>query len=69
MIDSTPSTFHSPKRDRPIRLAVLISGGGTTLVNFLKKIKAGELNAEIAVVIASREGNAGIARARGGVAV
>ena len=58
------SSFRSPKLDRPIRLAVLISGGGTTLVNFLKKIKAGELNAEIAVVIASREGIAGIERAR-----
>ncbi|MFM9962084.1 MAG: phosphoribosylglycinamide formyltransferase [Planctomycetaceae bacterium] len=54
----------SPKLDRPIRLGVLISGGGTTLVNFLKKIQAGELNAEIAVVIASREGIAGIERAR-----
>ena len=61
---ASTSTFHSPKLDRPIRLAVLISGGGTTLVNFLKKIKAGELNAEIAVVIASRDGIAGIERAR-----
>ena len=58
------SSFRSPKLDRPIRLGVLISGGGTTLVNFLKKIKAGELNAEIAVVIASREDIAGIERAR-----
>lgn len=65
MTSSAPtSSFRSPKLDRPIRLAVLISGGGTTLVNFLKKIKAGELNAEIAVVIASREGIAGIDRAR-----
>ena len=59
-----PSSFRSPKLDRPIRLGVLISGGGTTLVNFLKKIKAGELNAEVAVVIASREGIGGIDRAR-----
>ncbi len=64
MTDSAPSTtFRSLKLDRPIRLAVLISGGGTTLVNFLKKIKTGELSAEIAVVIASREGIAGIERA------
>ena len=61
---TSSASFHSPKLDRPIRLAVLISGGGTTLVNFLKKIKAGELNAEVAVVIASREGIAGIDRAR-----
>lgn len=61
---SPASSFRSPKLNRPIRLGVLISGGGTTLVNFLKKIRAGELNAEIAVVIASREGIAGIERAR-----
>ncbi len=64
MTSSASSSFRSPKLDRPIRLGVLISGGGTTLVNFLKKIKAGELNAEVAVVIASREGIAGIDRAR-----
>lgn len=58
------SSFRSPKLDRPIRLGVLISGGGTTLVNFLQKINAGELNAEVAVVIASREGIGGIERAR-----
>jgi formyltetrahydrofolate-dependent phosphoribosylglycinamide formyltransferase len=61
---SPASSFHSPKLERPIRLGVLISGGGTTLVNFLKKIREGELNAEIAIVIASREGIAGIERAR-----
>lgn len=58
------NTFTSPKLDRPIRLAVLISGGGTTMVNFLKAIRVGELNAEIALVIASREGIGGIERAR-----
>jgi len=50
--------------DRPIRLGVLISGGGTTLANFLEKIAAGELNAEVAVVIASRADCGGIERAR-----
>jgi formyltetrahydrofolate-dependent phosphoribosylglycinamide formyltransferase len=39
----------------PIRLGVLISGGGTTLTNFLQKIEAGELNAEVGIVIASRD--------------
>lgn len=34
------------------------------MLNFLDKIRAGELNAEIAIVIASREGIAGIERAR-----
>lgn len=50
--------------DRPIRLGVLISGGGTTLCNFVDKIEAGELNAEISVVVASSAQCQGIERAR-----
>lgn len=49
--------------DRPPRLGVLISGGGTTMDNFVKKIASGELNAEIAVVIASRPDCEGISKA------
>jgi len=49
---------------RPIRLGVLISGGGTTLQNFLDRIADGRLLAEVAVVIASREGCAGIERVK-----
>jgi formyltetrahydrofolate-dependent phosphoribosylglycinamide formyltransferase len=37
----------------PFRVAVLISGGGTTLRNLLQKIAAGRLRVEIALVIAS----------------
>jgi phosphoribosylglycinamide formyltransferase 1 len=58
----------TPSEDRPapapIRLGVLISGGGTTLQNFLAKIAAGELDATIAVVIASGSGCGGIEKAR-----
>ena len=50
--------------DRPIRLGVLISGGGTTLSNFVDKIGTGELNAEIPVVVASRVKCKGIERAQ-----
>jgi phosphoribosylglycinamide formyltransferase-1 len=39
----------------PLRLVVLISGGGTTLRNFIAQIKAGRLKAEIPLVIASRD--------------
>jgi phosphoribosylglycinamide formyltransferase 1 len=49
--------------DRPIRLGVLISGGGTTLANFLDKIEQGQLQAEIPIVIASREDCGGLHRA------
>lgn len=54
----------SPITDRPIRLGVLISGGGTTLLNFLDQIRAGQLNAEIPLVIASQQSCKGIERAR-----
>jgi phosphoribosylglycinamide formyltransferase-1 len=37
----------------PLRMAVLISGGGTTLKNFLDKIAAGQLDARVELVISS----------------
>jgi phosphoribosylglycinamide formyltransferase 1 len=37
----------------PLRLAVLISGGGTTLKNLIQKIAAGKLDAKIELVISS----------------
>ena len=49
--------------NRPIRLAVLISGGGTTLINLAEKIHDKSLNAQIPLVIASRAECGGIARA------
>jgi len=36
-----------------IKIAVLISGGGTTLKNLIDRIDSGTLNAEIALVISS----------------
>ena len=47
-----------------IRLGALISGGGRTVKNLLDEIEAGRLDATIEVVIASRDGIAGIDRAR-----
>lgn len=49
--------------DRPLRLAVLISGGGTTLTNLLGSIQRGELRAEVALVVASRPDCGGVAKA------
>ena len=37
----------------PLRLAILISGGGTTLQNLIDKIAAGKLDAKIELVISS----------------
>jgi phosphoribosylglycinamide formyltransferase-1 len=48
----------------PLRLAVLLSGEGTSLENLFEKIDAGELPAEVAVVIASKADAGGLARAR-----
>jgi phosphoribosylglycinamide formyltransferase-1 len=47
----------------PLKLAVLVSGSGTTLQNLLDVIAAGELAAEVRVVIGSRPGIKGIQRA------
>jgi phosphoribosylglycinamide formyltransferase 1 len=49
---------------RPLRLAVLLSGEGTSLENLFEKIEAGELPARVALVIASKSDAGGLARAR-----
>ena len=48
----------------PCRLAVLISGAGSTMVNLQEHIARGEVPARIAVVVSSRGDAPGIARAR-----
>ena len=52
------------KKEKPIRLGVLISGGGTTLINILKYINEDKLNAEVNVVISSRSTVTGIEKAK-----
>lgn len=47
----------------PVRLAVCVSGGGTTLQNLLNRIDAGTLDARVVQVVASRPGIAAIAKA------
>jgi formyltetrahydrofolate-dependent phosphoribosylglycinamide formyltransferase len=49
---------------RPVRLGVLISGGGRTMVNLDRAIKAGTLSAQIAAVICSRREIKGVELAR-----
>jgi formyltetrahydrofolate-dependent phosphoribosylglycinamide formyltransferase len=51
-------------KEKPIRLGVLISGGGTTLINILKDINQGRLNAKVAVVISSRSTVSGVEKAK-----
>jgi phosphoribosylglycinamide formyltransferase 1 len=48
----------------PLRLAVLLSGNGTTLQNLIDHIEAGTLSASIVVVISSRPDAYGLVRAK-----
>jgi formyltetrahydrofolate-dependent phosphoribosylglycinamide formyltransferase len=47
----------------PLRLAVLLSGSGTTLQNLIEHVEAGTLDARIVVVLASRPDAYGLERA------
>ncbi len=49
---------------KPVNLAVFVSGGGTTLQNFIDLIDAEELPAKVAVVLASRRSAYGLVRAK-----
>lgn len=48
----------------PIKLAVLVSGSGTTLQNLIDQIATKTLDAQISIVIGSRPGLVGLERAR-----
>jgi formyltetrahydrofolate-dependent phosphoribosylglycinamide formyltransferase len=50
--------------EKKLRLAVLLSGSGTTLQNFLDLAAAGNLPGEVVVVISSRKDAFGLERAR-----
>ena len=50
-------------RSGPFRVAVLLSGEGTSLENLFERIEDGTVPAEVAVVISSKTGVGGIARA------
>ena len=60
---SNPPALSFPPRS-PLKLAVLISGGGTTLRNLLTKIAASELDAYIELVISSNPKARGLDFAR-----
>ena len=48
----------------PLKIAVLLSGSGTSLENLFEQIDAGRLRAQIVVVVASRANAVGLERAR-----
>lgn len=49
--------------EKKLKIAALLSGGGTTLQNLIDLIDAGKLNAEVVLVISSKEGVKGLDRA------
>jgi len=49
---------------RPLRVAVLLSGNGTSLENLFEHVDAGDLPAEVAVVVSSKADAFGLERAR-----
>ena len=49
---------------KPLRVAVLLSGHGTSLENLLEHIDAGKVEAEVVAVISSKKGAYGLERAR-----
>ena len=51
-------------KNKTLRLGVLLSGGGRTMVNLASCIKRGELAVEIVCAVSSRSAVAGVARAR-----
>lgn len=62
--DVSMKIVKKPIKGKKVRLGVLISGGGRTMVNIQKEIDTGNLNAEIAVVICSRSTVKGVQRAK-----
>lgn len=53
----------APPAARPLRVAVLLSGEGTSLENLCEQIDAGAVPARVVLVVSSREGAGGLARA------
>ncbi len=54
----------SQSASNPLRLAVLLSGGGTTLQNIVDRIGRGEIPATVELVISSRSDAYGLVRAK-----
>jgi len=54
----------SAARGKKIRLGILISGSGRTMMNLLDGIQRGELHAQIAIVISSLSNVTGVGKAR-----
>jgi formyltetrahydrofolate-dependent phosphoribosylglycinamide formyltransferase len=59
-----PRPDQLPAAPKTLGLAVLLSGGGTTMANLADSIRAGRLDARIHLVVSSRDSVPGLERAR-----
>ena len=57
---SSPGPPSAPTPKSPLKIAVLISGGGTTLRNFIEKMRSGVLDVHIKQVVSSRRSAGGL---------
>src|SRR6516225_1364118 len=62
-LSSRHTVTEHPAMKPPLRLAVLLSGGGTTLQNLLDRIADGRLRAQIVRVVSSHVAALGLMRA------
>lgn len=63
-IDATRDIEQKAEKTKHLRLGILISGSGRTMVNIQELIKQKELDAEIAIVISSKPDVAGVEKAK-----
>jgi phosphoribosylglycinamide formyltransferase-1 len=65
-IDSQSDIEENTKaaNQKSLRLGILFSGGGRTMMNILEEINSGRLNASIAIAICSRSNVAGVEKAK-----
>jgi formyltetrahydrofolate-dependent phosphoribosylglycinamide formyltransferase len=63
MTTDRAETRPGPTPGRALRVAVLLSGEGTSLENLCERIDAGEVPAEVVLVLASKENAGGLRRA------
>jgi len=61
---ASQNLFHMTEQLQKLKLGILLSGGGRTMVNIAEQIEQGKLDAEIVAVISSRSTVAGVDRAR-----
>ena len=62
--EQEPTAVNAPCSHSPLPIAVLISGGGTTLRNLIEKIDAGKLDVTIRLVVSSNPEAGGLQYAR-----